>query len=782
MRKKITYILWWLTGLFIVGVSLFFLSIWQGWIGYVPPVEELENPISRYASQVMSDDGELLGTWSYNENRMYATYDEIAPCVYKALIATEDKRFYEHSGIDPRSVLRAIIKTGILRQSSAGGGSTITQQLAKQLYTSVTQDKTKRVMQKAIEWVIALKIERYYSKDEIMTLYLNNFDFLHHAVGIQSAAKIYFNKEAADLTPPEAAMLVGMCKNPSYYNPIRSPERVIERRNTVLQLMADEGYITETEADAYQMQELGLDFQRVSHDKGIATYFREYLRHIMTASRPERDNFATDLEYADAKNEWDTNPLYGWCNKNFKSDGTSYNLYTDGLKIYTTLNSRMQRYAEQAVREHLGGYLQHIFYREQRGTANYPYSAGTSAKTRNNLIRQAVKQSSLYRNMKANGASDEEIDNALRTKVPMTVFTYHGVVDTVMTPLDSILYHKAFLQSGFMSMDPSNGYVKAYVGGIDYTSFQYDMCSQGHRQVGSTIKPYLYALAMENGMTPCDLVLNVQRTYGNWSPRNGSNARYGELVPLKWGLAQSNNWISAYLIDKFGPYAFVQMLRNFGIKHNFPNPNLTLCLGTCEISVKEMVSAYTTFANSGMRVAPLMVTRIEDSNGKVIERFRTNTDEVISSASTYRMLDMMKAVIDQGTGRRLRSKYGLTAQIAGKTGTTQRNSDGWFMGVVPRLVSGCWVGGENPNIHFNNMTYGQGAAMALPIWALYMKKVYADRSLGYSQNETFDIPEDFDYCGFGIDFELGVDSLGNPIEYPAPEGNDNLWEEILEML
>lgn len=745
----------------------------------MPPIEELENPISRYASQIMSDDGELLGTWSYNENRMYASYDEIAPCVFKALIATEDKRFYEHSGVDLRSVLRAIVKRGILQQSAAGGGSTITQQLAKQLYTSVAQDKTKRVMQKAIEWVIALKIERYYSKDEIMTLYLNNFDFLHHAVGIQSAAKIYFNKEASELTPPEAAMLVGMCKNPSYFNPIRSPERVKERRNTVLQLMADQKYITQTEAEAYQGQELGLEFQRVSHDKGIATYFREYLRRIMTASRPERDNFATDLEYSDAKYEWDNNPLYGWCKKNFKSNGDSYNIYTDGLKIYTTIDSRMQRYAEQAVREHLGGYLQHVFYKEQRGSATFPYSSGTSAKTRANLIRQAVKQSALYRNMKANGASDEEIERALRTKVPMTVFTYHGVVDTVMTPLDSILHHKAFLQAGFMSMDPSSGYVKAYVGGIDYTSFKYDMCSQGHRQVGSTIKPYLYAMAMENGMTPCDLVLNVQRTYGNWSPRNGSNARYGELVPLKWGLAQSNNWISAYLIDKFGPSAFVQMLRNFGIKHNFPNPNLTLCLGTCEISVKEMVSAYTAFANSGMRVTPLMVTRIENSDGKVIERFRTNTDEVISSQSTFRMLDMMKAVIDQGTGRRLRSKYGLTAQIAGKTGTTQRNSDGWFMGVVPRLVSGCWVGGENPNIHFNNMANGQGAAMALPIWALYMKKVYADRSLGYSQSETFDIPEDFDLCGYGLD--LSIDSLGNPIQPPVEEP-PSLWEEIFELL
>ena len=762
MRRKITHILWGLTGTFIVCVTLFFVAIWNGWIGYVPPIEELENPINRYASQILSDDGELLGTWSYSENRIYASYDEIAPCVFKALIATEDKRFYEHSGIDLRSLFRAIVKRGIMRQSAAGGGSTITQQLAKQLYSSVTRNSTERVMQKAIEWVIALKIEHYYSKDEIMTLYLNNFDFLHHAVGIKSAAKIYFNKEANELTVPEAAMLVGMCKNPSYFNPIRNPQRVLERRNTVLQLMADEGYISDIEAGAYKAQELGLNFQRVSHDKGIATYFREYLRHIMMAEQPERDMFNSELEYTDAKYEWDNNPLYGWCNKNFKSNGEPYNIYTDGLKIHTTIDSRMQRYAEQAVREHVGGYLQQVFYKEQRGSANYPYSAGTSAKTRNNLIRQAVKQSALYRNMTANGASEEEIERALHTKVPMTVFTYHGVVDTMMTPLDSILYHKAFLQAGFMSMDPVNGYVKAYVGGIDYTHFQYDMCSQSHRQVGSTIKPYLYAMAMENGMTPCDMVLNIQRTYGNWTPRNGSSARYGQLVPLKWGLAQSNNWISAYLIDKYGPSAFVQMLHHFVIKHNIANPNMTLCLGTCEISVKEMVSAYTAFANSGMRVMPLMVTRIENSNGKVIDRFRTNTDEVISSESSYRMLDMMKAVIDQGTGRRLRSKYGLTAQIAGKTGTTQRNSDGWFMGVVPRLVSGCWVGGENPNIHFNSMAYGQGAAMALPVWALFMKKVYADPSLGYLQSETFSIPQDFDMCGFGlfldtdsVDYNLG---------------------------
>ena len=745
MRKKITIILWSLTITIVIGTTLFFYAIWNGWIGYVPPVEELENPISKYASQIISDDGELLGTWSYSENRMTATYDEIAPCVFQALIATEDKRFYEHSGIDIRSLFRALIKRGILHQTQAGGGSTITQQLAKQLYTSVTDNTTQRLLQKSIEWVIALKLERQYSKNEILTLYLNYFDFLHHAVGIKSAAKIYFNKLPSELSVTEAATLIGMCKNPSYFNPIRSPERVIGRRNTVLQLMAEEGYISQVEAEAYMSQDLGLNFQRVSHNEGVATYLREYLRRIMMAGRPDRDNFYSELEYKEAVSEWETNPLYGWCKKNFKEDGTEYNIYTDGLKIYTTIDSRMQRYAEQAVKEHLIS-LQATFNREKRGTSKFPYAESTSFATRQNLIKQAIRQSERYKQMKANGASEEEIMRAFNKKIPLTIFTYHGDVDTIMSPLDSILYQKSFLQTGFMSMDPSNGYVKAYIGGINFTNFKYDMCSQGHRQVGSTIKPYLYALAMENGMTPCDLAPNEQRTYGNWSPRNGSKARYGEMVSLKWALSQSNNWISAYLIDKFGPRALVETLKNFGINHYIDNPNLTLCLGTCEISVKEMVSAYTAFANHGMRVTPLFVTRIEDSNGKVIARFHTGANEAISSNTAYKMIDMMQAVIEQGTGRRLRYKYGFTAQIAGKTGTTQQNSDGWFVGFVPRLVSGCWVGGENRNIHFNTTAMGQGASMALPIWAIYMKKVYNDRSLGYSQSETFSIPDDFSLC------------------------------------
>lgn len=769
MRKKITYILWGLTALFVIGTSLFFTAIWNGWVGYVPPIEELENPIRKYASQVISSDGELLGTWSYNENRMVTKYDEVAPCVYNALVATEDKRFFEHSGVDLRSIARAVVLRGILHRKEAGGGSTITQQLAKQLYSSVASNSTQRVMQKAVEWVIAIKLEHYYSKNEILTLYLNYFDFLHHAVGIKSAAKIYFNKLPSELTVPEAAMLVGMCKNPAYYNPIRNPEATLERRNVVLQLMEEKGYISQVEANAYMEQGLGLNFQRISHNEGVATYFREYLRQIMMAERPQRENYYSELDYNDAKYEWDNNPLYGWCNKNVKDDGTPYNIYTDGLKIHTTIDSRMQRYAEQAVREHLR-WLQYMFNKEKKGTAKYPYAASIATSTRQNLIMQAIRQSDRYRQMKANGATEEEIMEAFHKKVPLTVFTYHGDVDTTMTPLDSLLYQKSFLQAGFMSMDPATGYVKAYVGGIDFGNFKYDMCSQGHRQVGSTIKPYLYALAMENGMTPCDVVPNVQQTYGNWTPRNGSRSRYGELVSLKWALSQSNNWVSAYLINKYGPGALVQIMKNFGIRHNIKDPNLTLCLGTCEISVKEMVSAYSAFANNGMRVAPLMVTRIEDSNGTVIARFRPYTNEAISSSNSYRMLDMMKAVVDQGTGRRLRGKYGFTGEIAGKTGTTQMNSDAWFVGVVPRLVTGCWVGGENRNIHFNSTSMGQGASMALPVWALYMRKVYNDRSLGYSQNERFAIPEDFDYCNGYMMQSDSIESL-----------DDEYYQEIIEL-
>lgn len=771
MRRKITLILWALTGTFIVGTILFFCAIWNGWIGYMPDIEELENPISNAASEIISADGETLGTLSRDrENRIIVGYNEIAPCVFKALVATEDKRFFEHSGIDIRSLLRAIFKRGMLGQHAAGGGSTITQQLAKQLYSNATSNSTERLLQKANEWMIALKLEHYYSKNEILTLYLNYFDFLHQGVGIKNAAKVYFNKMPSELTVPEAAMLIGMCKNPSYFNPIREAERVKDRRDVVLDLMAEARCITETEAQSYKAQDLGLNFRRVSRSEGRATYFREYLAQIMMAERPERSKFSSQQEYEDALNLWNNDPLYGWCKKNLNSEGDQYDIYSDGLKIYTSIDSRMQKYAEEAVREHLSNTLQPAFNSEKKGTANYPYASGISQSKISSMLQKAIEQSQRYKTMKENGATEDEIRQAFRTPVRMTVFSHNGDIETTMTPLDSIKYYKAFLQCGFMSMDPVTGYVKAYVGGINYAHFQYDMCSKAHRQVGSTIKPYLYTLAIYNDMSPDDQILNVEKSYGNWTPRNGSRARYGEMVPLRWALAQSNNWVSAALIDRYGPHALINMLHKFGINHNY-QATLPLCLGTSEISVMEMVAAYTAFANDGQRVKPILVTRIEDRNGKELARFNTEAKEVINSRMAYTMLDMMKGVINEGTGRRLRSEYNFSAEIAGKTGTSQNNSDGWFMGIVPRLVTGCWVGGESPDIHFNSTAIGQGASMALPIWARYMRKVYGDRSLGYFEGERFPIPDSIpsDIINYNQPYYSGRDSSGIPNDYIEEE-------------
>ena len=752
MRRKVIHFLWVFLFLMMGIIVLFFMAIGRGWIGYVPQIEELENPINKYASQVLSSDGVLLGTWAMNENRIFVSHDDIAPCMFKALIATEDKRFYSHCGIDFRSLVRAVVKRGIMGQANAGGGSTITQQLAKQLYTASASSSAERVLQKSIEWVIAVKLERYYSKDEILTLYLNYFDFLHNAAGIKTASKVYFNKNPRDLTVTEAAMLVGMCKNPAYYNPIRDPQRVLERRNVVLGQMCDAGYLSSSQCEEYRQQPLGLNFQRISHKEGLATYLREYLRHIMMAKKPNKDLYASwqIQEYHDDSAAWERDPLYGWCNKNFKKDGTPYNIYTDGLKIYTTIDSRMQRYAEDAVREHVAGFLQPNFEREKKNSSSFPFSKSLSSAQIRDIVRKNIVQSDRYRFLKEKGEGEDEINVQFRKKVPMTIFTYHGDVDTLMSPLDSILYYKSFLRASFMSMDPVTGEVKAYVGGLDYASFQYDMCMMGRRQIGSTIKPFLYALAMENGYTPCDLAPNVQRTYkvgGNyWTPRNANHSRYGQMVTLKWGLSQSNNWISAYLMSKLNPHALVSLIRTFGINSLDVYPSMSLCLGTCDISVAEMVSAYTAFVNRGIRSAPILVTKIENNEGERVAAFRPRLNEVISAESSYKMLEMLQAVVDHGTGGRLRYKYKFEGEIGGKTGTTNNNSDGWFMGFIPRLVSGCWVGGENRDIHFDEMRMGQGATMALPIWAKYMKRVLANKSLGYRKDEKFNIPAGFESC------------------------------------
>ncbi len=750
VTSRIVRLLWWGFGAVVLLIIVAFTMIGLGWIGYMPPVEDLENPKDKFATEIYSSDGEVLGRFYQSQNnRVYVSYDEISPYLIEALIATEDVRFTQHSGIDAKALLRSFVKRGILMQKSAGGGSTLTQQLAKLLYSPQAGSLVERLFQKPQEWVIAARLERYYTKEEIVNMYLNHFDFLNNAVGIQSASHIYFNTSPDSLKIEEAATLVGMCKNPSYYNPRRYGERTRLRRNVVLDQMYKADYITKSERDSLKQLPLTLDYTRVDHKEGVAPYFREHLRMMMMAKEPVRSNYRgwEKQKFIDDSTAWVDNPLYGWCAKNKKADGSNYNIYIDGLKIYTTIDSRMQRYAEEAVSEHLGGYLQPRFFKEKRGRSYGPFSRDVTEEERMAILDRAVKQSDRYRGMKKGGFSEADIRKAFETPVDMEVFSYKGMVDTTMTPMDSIRYQKSFLRAGFMSMDPRTGRVKAYVGGPNFAHFQYDMASVGRRQIGSTVKPFLYTLAMEEGFTPCDTFLNEQPTLivngEPWTPRNSGEKRIGEMVTLRWGLAQSNNWISARLMDKLKPQALANMMHSFGIR-NYIDPVPSLCLGPVEVSVEEMVTAYSAFAREGVRVDPMYVTRIEDNQGNVIAEFTPRLTEVFSKQAYYRMLPILRDVIDAGTGGRLRFRYNITAEMGGKTGTTNNNSDGWFMGFTPDLVSGVWVGGEDRSIHFDSMGDGQGASMALPIYALYIQKVYADSSLGYSQELKFEIPEGYE--------------------------------------
>lgn len=753
MRRAFIIFLWITLFLTAGMVVVFFFLIWFGVIGYSPDIEHLQNPINKSASLIYSSDSKMLGTYNINKaNRIPISYSKLSPHLVHALVSTEDERFYEHSGIDFIALARAIIKRGLMRQESAGGGSTITQQLAKQLYSSPAKSTIERLLQKPIEWVIAIKLERNFTKEEIIALYLNYFDFLHGAVGIKTAANTYFNKEPGELNVNEAALLIGLCKNPSFYNPVRYPERSKSRRNVVLGQMVKAGYLSKTDYQQYSREDVALHFHRADHKEGLAVYMREFLRQYMMMDRPEKNNYPewNQRQYVIDSIAFASDPLCGWCKKNTKKDGSYYNVYTDGLKIFTTIDSRMQKYAEEAVYGHVARFLQPEFNKENKRKRNAPFTDNLSREQVRQIMGKAVRQSERYRAMKQAGASDKEIEKAFRTPTDMTVFTYHGDIDTMMTPLDSIRYYKTFLRAGFMSMDARTGHVKAYVGGMDFEHFQYDMVMGGRRQVGSTIKPFLYSLAMENGASPCDMVPNVQRTYmvagKPWTPRNVSRRRYGEMVSLKWGLAQSNNWISAYLMSHLNPRQFVNILHKFGIDNPDIYPSMSLCLGPCEVSVAEMVSAYTVFANNGIRIAPMLVTKIEDNDGNLIAQFQPRMNEVISSSSAYKMLVELMAVVDEGTAGRLRHRYNMEGEIGGKTGTTNRNSDAWFLGFTPQLVSGVWVGGEDRDIHFDSMRMGQGATMALPIWAYYMKKVYKDPSLPYNATSVFDIPAEFNPC------------------------------------
>lgn len=769
MIRKVVKILWIFIALISLVCVFIFFSIAKGWIGYMPPVEDLENPNYKFATEVFSEDGKVLGTYSYSkENRVFVGYNDLSPNIINALIATEDVRFAEHSGIDAYALTRAVVKRGILMQKNAGGGSTITQQLSKQLYSPSADNVMERLFQKPIEWVIAVKLERYYTKEEILTMYLNKFDFLNNAVGIKTAAFTYFGCEPKDLKIEEAATLVGMCKNPSLYNPVRYNERSRGRRNVVLDQMRKAGYITEAERDSLQALPLKLKYNRVDHKEGLATYFREYLRGVLTAKKPDKANYRgwQMQKYYEDSLDWENNPLFGWCEKNTKKDGTKYNLYTDGLKIYTTLDSRMQQYAEDAVTEHLKE-LQGYFFKEKKGAKKAPYTFRLTQEQVDEILGRAMRLSDRYRIMKKAGATEAEIKKAFDTPEEMSVFSWEGEKDTIMTPMDSIRYYKFFLRASFMSMDPRSGHVKAYVGGPNYHYFQYDMAMVGRRQVGSTIKPFLYTLAMENGFSPCDEVRHVEYTLIDengkpWTPRNANKKLIGDMVTVKWGLANSDNWITAYLMSKLNPYNLKRLIHTFGVRNRDIVPSVSLCLGPCEISVGEMVSAYTAFPNKGIRVAPLFVTRIEDNDGNVLATFAPEMQEVISVSSAYKMLVMLRAVVNEGTGGRVR-RLGVKADMGGKTGTTNYNADGWFMGFTPSLVSGCWVGGEDRDIHFDTMLHGQGASMALPIWTKYMVKVLGDKSLGYDENETFQLPEGYDPCKDDVNLE-GDTHIEEPIE------------------
>lgn len=746
-KKFIRKIIWSLFSLVVVGFIFIFSLINVGWIGYLPEIEELQNPINKSATEIFSADMQLLGRYYRGkDNRVPINFNEIDSSVVKALIATEDIRFYNHSGIDLKALFRAV--AGVVTSStSSGGGSTITQQLAKLLYSPSAANIIERALQKPIEWVIAVKLERMYSKEEILAMYLNQFDFLNNAVGIKSASNVYFNTTANNLKIEQAATLVGMCKNPSYFNPLRHNERTKSRRNVVLDQMRKAKFISQTEADSLKNLPLTLNYKKVDHKEGLAPYLREFLRKILTAKKPSRGDYAdwqTQL-YEDNKWSWENDPLYGFFEKNRKPDGSKYDIYSDGLKIYTTIDSRMQRYAEDAVNEHIRS-LQKQFFREKKGRSYSPFSKDLTSKEISSIMKAAMGQTERFRKLKNEGASSSEIEKSFNTKTEMRVFSYDGWVDTVMTPMDSIRYHKFFLRCGFMSMSPENGHVKAYVGGPDYTAFQYDMATLGRRQVGSTIKPYLYTLAMEEGMEPCDLILNapitLQTSSGPWSPRNASNERSGEMVTLRWGLKKSSNWVSARLMTHYSPEALVKLIHSFGVKGKI-EPVMSLALGPAEISVAEMVDAYTAFSQKGIRVDPLYVTRIDDANGNTIGTFIPQMHEIFSANTAYKMIYMLRSVIDEGTGGRIRRVYGLNMPMGGKTGTTNNNSDGWFMGFTPKLVSGVWVGGEERSIRFDHIAQGQGAAMALPIWALYMKKVLANKELGYSENDNFDVPTEW---------------------------------------
>ena len=736
----------------------------------IPSFEELENPDSKLATQVIAEDGEILTTF-HIENRSYVSFEELSPNLVHAAIATEDVRFYNHSGIDFKSLGRVMFKTLLGGDSSQGGGSTITQQLAKTLYPR--QDvssripglsKLKMVWIKLKEWVTAVKLERSYTKNEIMNMYMNQVFFGSNAYGINAAARTFFGKSPIDLTIEEAATLVGMVNKPTRYNPAINPEKSLTRRNFVISQMEKADYLTNKQCDSIQQIPITLSYQVQDHNAGVGPYFRDMLRRTMNAKEPKRSSYYQYEDYVVDSLQWADNALYGWLNKNTKADGTKYNLDKDGLRIYTTINYKMQKYAEEAVVEHLGKDLQRSFWSDIRWKKNRPFSDDVDQETVDMLMKQARRWSDRYRMMKREGASESEILESFKVPTKMRVFSWNknGHIDTVMTPDDSIRYYKSHLRAAFMAIEPHTGHIKAYVGGPNYRYFKYDNVRQGKRQVGSTIKPYLYTLAMQEGRTPCDKVVNVPQTFEvqdtPWTPKSTDRDEWiGQTVTLKWGLTKSSNNISAYLMKQYGPHAMADMMRKMGIGCHI-DETYSLCVGSADIAVYDMVAAYNTFPSKGVYVSPIFVTRIEDNNGNVLGEFNNPKREAVSEYTAYLMANLMQGVVNSGTGIRLRAKYGLKGEIAGKTGTTNDQSDGWFIGYTPSLTAGVWVGAEDRQVHFESLTLGGGSNMALPIWGIFMRKVLADGTLGVYDTDRFIAPPgvslNFDCDGSDADAEV----------------------------
>ncbi len=767
--RKYIHWFWLAIGGGIIVVFLWFLLV--GLFGNIPSFEELENPKSNLATEIISEDGVVLGTY-HIENRSFVDYDDLSPNLVHALVATEDVRFYSHAGIDFRSLGRVAVKTVMGGDRSSGGGSTISQQLALNLFSERSTNKLYRMLvQKPQEWITAVRLEHNYTKEEIIVMYFNTVFYGSNAYGIRSASTTFFGKYPSQLTIEEAALLVGVVNAPTYYSPVRNPERSLQRRNRVIGQMEKYGYITSHECDSLQALPIKLNFQQQDHLSGLAPYFRDMLRRTMNATQPQRDRYKKrDEDYRLDSLSWATNPLYGWLNKNLKPDGSRYDLDRDGLKIYTTINSRMQRYAEQAVADHLRNDLQPAFNNELKYRRRFPFSNDPelTQKMIDQIVRQAVVTSDRYRDMKESGASEKEIDAAFKTKIEMTVFSWKsktGSVDTVMTPMDSILYYKSLLRASMMAVEPGSGCVRAYVGGPNYRYFKYDNACQSRRQVGSTFKPFLYTLAMQQGMSPCDKVLNVSQSFIDgdkvWTPKSTDKAEWiGKTVTLKWGLTNSSNNISAYLMKQFGPQALIDIAHRIGIRNELPWAN-SLCLGSCDLTLFEMTGAYNTFPSKGVYIEPFFVTRIEDKSGNTLATFVSHQSEALSDRTAYLTTNLMQGVVNEGTAARLRSRYIPEGQIAGKTGTTNNQSDGWFIGFMPKLTAGVWVGAEDRSVHFESLSLGGGANMALPIWGLFMQKVLADPKLNVKTTDVFEVPTGMAtgfYCTGGDDES---DSEGN---------------------